>query len=401
MTKMKTTSAKKILSSGYFPVSVKASMKKLKDGYRTRATNNETVDSLLKTLVAFPTVSDDSEANRGAIKYVGRYLKAAGMYIEYREWDGKPALWATTRPHQKHPRILLAAHMDVIPANKDMFNLRVEGDRYYGRGTMDMKSAIAAYMKAISNLEGPLSHYDFGVMITSDEELGGKDGVNAVIQYLTNGYGADFVILPDGGNNWSFEESSKGYLHYTFESVGKAAHGSRPWEGDNALVRLTRVLHELQDEFMDQGPDTSTINVGAVMGGEVANKIPGHASAEISFRPIDQKAMIDLAKLTKKICKQHGVRAHLRASFNPLQHSFDEPHFKALFDVVAKVRGKRPKGMRSHAGSDARHFSDAGIPVAVFYPNGNGHHSDHEWVERKSLHEMEDIFTYYLQLHSV
>jgi succinyl-diaminopimelate desuccinylase len=395
---MKTKSVRKpSLSQDYFKASVKAGIRKL-GAAKSRKPDEETVDSLLKTLVAFPTISDDTAANRGALQYVQSYLRNLGMHTEYMEPENSgPVLWATPRAKQKHPKILLAAHIDVIPSGKEMFNLRTEGDRYYGRGVMDMKAAIAAYLKAIANLGPQMKHCDFGVLLTSDEEMGGRDGINGVRRMLQHGYGADFVILPDGGDNWSVEESSNGYMHLTIESHGKVAHSSRPWEGDNALTRLIDGLAELQSYFKDQGPDTTTMNIGAISGGEVANKIPGHASADISYRMLYKRDIVSLMKLTEKVCKKYKLHLQTRAVFDPLEHSFEDPFMKSFLDTIEEVRGVRSKGMRSYAGSDARIFKDEDIPVAVFYPNGNGHHSDHEWIERKSLHQMEQVITKYLQ----
>jgi acetylornithine deacetylase/succinyl-diaminopimelate desuccinylase-like protein len=163
------------------------------------------LERLLDDLIAFPSVSDNHAANHAALDYIAKYLQERGMYIQ--RFDptatAHEALIASTRmDNAKRPAILLAAHVDVIGADPAMFSMRHENGKYIGRGVLDMKFAIAGYLKVVDELRQSLRSYDFAIFITSDEELGGRDGVNSTREFVQSGYLPKVVVLPDGGADW-------------------------------------------------------------------------------------------------------------------------------------------------------------------------------------------------------
>src|SRR5690242_19614652 len=102
--------------------------------------------NILKTLIAHQTVSTDKEANNRALDYIQEFLDSRGMFVARYEWNGHGSLVATTK-QTKTPRILLAAHLDVVPAPPLAFQMTEEDGRLYGAGICDMKFAIASYMQ--------------------------------------------------------------------------------------------------------------------------------------------------------------------------------------------------------------------------------------------------------------
>ena len=133
------------------------------------------------------------------------------LHCKHYTFNGHSALVITTRDTM-HPKLLLAAHIDVVPGPEALFTPKIDNDnqRMYGRGAYDMKMAIACYMLLLEELKERLGELDFGIMLTSDEEIGGMNGVRCLLEA---GYSADAVLLPDGGFNWNFEEAAKGVLH--------------------------------------------------------------------------------------------------------------------------------------------------------------------------------------------
>ena len=74
-------------------------------------------------------------------------------------------------------------------------------------------------------------------MFTTDEELGGENGVG---ELLKHGWSAGLAVIPDGGENWQVESAAKGPLRAEIVCLaGRSAHGSRPWEGENAIARYS------------------------------------------------------------------------------------------------------------------------------------------------------------------
>ena len=337
-----------------------------------------------------PTVTGERRATHQALQFVAAFLQRRGMHVAWHEFDGYESLVATTRP-TKTPEVFLYAHIDVIPAPRAQFTLTKKAGAYHGRGVYDMKVALAAYLQLVDDVQANLARHNFGIILTSDEELGGKDGINGFEKLLAAGYRAKMYVMPDGAHDWQLETSSKGYLHYTLSAAGKAAHGSRPWEGNNALHKIMDTLHDLRAQFAAQGPATDTLNIGAVHGGERPNRVPASASAEIELRVARRGGRARLERLVRQACRAHGVRCEARAYIAPIRRSLRNPYLKKFARAIEEETGIAVAGAASLGGSDARFLAPLGIPAAVFYPRGGGHHSDNEWLQAEDLAAMHAV----------
>ena len=349
----------------------------------------KTMRDIFAELIAFETVSDNLAANHNALDYIDHFLNQRGMHIARHTWNGHPSLVATTQ-HTKSPRVLLAAHLDVVPAPKQLFTLTEREGRFYGRGTCDMKFAIAAYLQLVDDLRESLSEYDLGIMITTDEETGGKDGVKALLEKA--GYRADACVLPDGGDNWALEHAAKGLIWITATSRGVSAHGSRPWEGASAIEKMMNFLRAMQyDLFAEQGNDTSTYNVGIIQGGNAVNQVADTCSADIDIRPVNRKEQQKINAHLEKLSAAYDVALNYHLNDSPINIDLADPYVRAYSESVEKIIGKPTELMRSNGGSDARYFAEYDIPTLVGYPTGGGRHSDNEWLEVKSFYKFYEL----------
>lgn len=359
------------------------------------------MEELLAHLVSLRTVTDNFETNREALDYVDQYLRSRGMHIQRfaRTEHMHEALVASTRSdNAQTPTVLLAAHMDVVPADEHMFTMRKENGKYLGRGVYDMKCAVASYLTIVNELRANLQAYDFAIMITTDEELGARDGVNAVVEFIKMGYRPTFVILPDGGQDWQLETVSNGYLHYHLTATGVTGHSSRPWLGENATEKLVDAIHELRGHFREQNHDTDTLNVAAIKTSDVpANQIPDHAAVDFSIRLRHKGSLAHWRQVIQKLASEHGVEAMERAGFDVTFNDLNNPYVRHFADLTEQVTGVKVTGFHSYAGSDARFFAEIGIPYANAYPKGGGHHSAGEWLAVEALGQLKQIVRQYLE----
>src|ERR1051326_2061023 len=134
-------------------------------------------EDILRKLIAFPTVSGDAEAMHQLLEYVSSFVTQRGMHVVWFKSNGFESIVATVKEGHKTPKVMLGAHADVVPAEAAMFTLRQEEGKYIGRGVLDMKFALASYLQIIDDIKDDLDAYDIGLMVTSDEEVGGLDGV--------------------------------------------------------------------------------------------------------------------------------------------------------------------------------------------------------------------------------
>lgn len=369
--------------------------------HTTATTASTNLEAIFKKLIEFPTISDDLAANHAMLNYIAEFLEARGMYVQRFAPNAKAheTLTASTRPdNAKNPIVLLAAHGDVVTADASMFTLRKENGKYFGRGVFDMKFAIAGYLAAVDELKSELANYDFAIMITSDEELGGRDGINSVREFVNDGYLPEVVVLPDGGEEWQLETASNGYMHFAFEAQGKTGHGSRPWLADNAVTRLTDALYHIRQHFKDHGPETDTINVATIKTSAVpANQVPDYASAELSIRLRHPGRLAHWRKVIADICQEYRITAIERAGWEAITNDLDNAYVREFANLIEDVTGIQNKGFHSYAGSDARFFAEAGVPYANTYPMGGGHHSAQEWLAEESLIQFKEIVLRYVQ----
>ncbi len=356
----------------------------------------ESTEDILRDLVAIPTVSDNYEARHEAIEYIDQFLRSHGMIVKRHEWNGVESLTATTRP-TKAPILFLTGHIDVVPASAGLFKLRKDTDRYYGRGVLDMKGAVAAFLGAVRELHqsGQLHTYDFGVMVVSDEEVGGFDGA---AKLADEGYVPQVMVLPDGGANWNIERFAKGIWHLTVEARGKSAHGSRPWEGKNAIETIMAAIHDIRALFpSDMSIETSTINVGMIQGGEAINQIPGSATASFDMR---FASLADQERITAKvsdIIERYSLTRVTELETPPVVSDPHHPYLQAYADCTESVTGRKPEWIISNAGNDGRFFVTKGVQCIVAYPEGGNHHGAKEYISVKSLDYMQRLFVAYIQ----
>lgn len=324
------------------------------------------LEMLTKRLIGFKTVTGNNSECARLLDFVEGYLKPSGALIHRHNKNGFPSLVAATIPG-KHFKLMFVGHIDVVPAEESQFEAVVKGGKLYGRGAIDMKSADAAMILLLKSLAK--SGVSLGIMLTSDEEIGGENGVKPLVE--SEGYSCDFFIAPDGGSNFKLVAKEKGTLWLEIKAHGKACHGSKPWEGVNAIEVLIDKLARIKKLFPKDNKEkwVNTVNIGMIKGGEAPNKVPDEATAVIDIRWTE-----DGEGLLKKV----GEIAECKILQFGQLFSTEPEHaeMKRLRKVMEGVLKRKVEVTFSHGASDARFF--AGMPGAIFLPEGEG-------ADRKSV----------------
>lgn len=351
------------------------------------------LENILQSLIAFPSVSEDTAANVKALRWIRQRVKHLPLNVREHTHNGYPSLVLTTQKTSS-PTLWLQAHVDVVPGSKSTFQPRIAGRRLYGRGAFDMKFAVAVYIELLLELGKNLRDYDFGIMLTCDEEIGGRNGVRTLL--FEDGYRGDTCFLPDGGENWKFESAAKGLMIVAIESVGLTGHGARPWHGRDAnrqlaeyLSRLARAFDKLKSTDPHKKP-YPTATFGIMRGGEAVNQIPAFAEAQIDIRYPEAFGKKNVRSLLTK-AKEGRTKIRVREVRNSGAYTNDTNNkaHRLFSDVTKEILGRRPGAMFSQGSSDARHFHNLKIPVILIRPRGGGQHSEREWID------LPDLKTYY------
>ncbi|MGC9418568.1 MAG: acetylornithine deacetylase [Rhodovulum sp.] len=302
--------------------------------------------SILSDLVAFPTVSSDS--NLEMIVHIAAMLGELGAHVDlfHDESGHKANLFATLGPREAGGGIVLSGHTDVVPVtdqdwSSDPFEMVEKDGRLFGRGTCDMKGFIACALAmapgfAALDLKRPL-HFAF----THDEEVGCLGGQALVRELAARGIRPEVAIIGEP-TEMRIVEAHKGCCEYTVEFHGLEGHGSNPEAGVNAAeaaVRYVTRLMELAEALKGRAPGNSpftppwtTINLGRIAGGHAHNVIPGRAEVEWEMRPV-QQSDIGFVK--------DAMARHVEDVLLPGMRSV-HPGARILTEVIGEVVGLEP-----------------------------------------------------------
>ena len=330
---------------------------------------------LTKELLSFQSQKDNLQDMKKIVAFVKDFCK--DLHCATLETNGITTLIFTFNKTTT-PTLFLHGHLDVVPAHEDVYRTREIGTKLYGRGTNDMKAACAVMMIVMNELSRLPSPPNIGLMLVTDEETGGFDGA---LQALELGYRPK-VFLSGEPTNLRIGNNAKGIFEFEVRAKGKSYHSSQPWNGENAVSKICDFVSQVRAKYPI--PPTSewvtSANISFIHGGTILNSVPADCSAGIDIRHIPQdnprifieKILGDL-EITKTIT---GPCCHCDAK---------NPYLMQLEKIIESVTKKKHEFLHKDGGSDARHYSNVGIPAFVFGPCGANSHADDEYVERESL----------------
>jgi succinyl-diaminopimelate desuccinylase len=350
---------------------------------------------LTSQLIQFQSTHDRPQQIQACFKFLVKKLKQAGLEVATYSSNDKPSLVAA-RKARKHYRYLLNGHLDVVPANyKQAFAPQVKAGRLYGRGASDMKAVVAAMTKLL--MESALQEVDMALMLTSDEEVGGFNGVKYLLQEKE--YSCDCVIIPDGGDNWQLVVAEKGLIHFKVTASGQAAHGSQPWLGENAITRLVRFYQKIKSQLpltTAQNRWRPTVNLGKIQGGTATNMVPAQAEMYLDFRFPNQETQQQYLQFMQKHCQDDpNVSYEIIAQGEALVNDASNSYLQRISRVAQKQGFKLPL-QKVHGASDARFFAAQDIPVIMFKPKCSQPHIDNEWIDLQSLDKFYQVLKQFL-----
>ena len=292
------------------------------------------------------------------------------------------------------PHFGFAGHLDVVPAGEgwdcDPFEARVDDGVLVGRGANDMKSAIAAYVAALSRIgeaSGTLS-----LLITGDEEGYAAFGTPRIIDWLNERQiRPDMILIGEPTSVDRLGDTVKigrrGSVNMWIEVPGTQGHVAYPHRADNPVPKLARVIAALDAVHLDDGTESfppSNLEFTAISTPtNASNVIPGSATAQLNIRFNNLHKGAELVRMVEEIAEREAPGAAVRARISG--EAFLTPPGR-LYDVIVEAieeeTGEKPELSTSGGTSDGR-FLIRLCPVVDFgLPNASMHKvGEHAAVE--------------------
>lgn len=343
-------------------------------------------------LVRLPSTADRPDQLAAAIDFVERYLAGVpGLRLERSESGGKPALVAALRDGRE-PAVMINGHLDVVVGRPQQFEPELRDGRIYGRGSQDMKGSVAVMMRLARDLAALPEPPDVAFQFVTDEEIGGAQGTGRL---LNEGWRCGVLLCLEPTDMGVLYEH-KGAMWVELRLQGSPAHGSRPWEGRNPITAMAAGLAALEQRFPIPSPDEyrTTVTPTAVSAGEGSrNQVPAAAQITFDIRWVAETPP-EMIQATLIECFP-GAEVLVSACGDGLRTNPEDPAVLRLAEQIERRIGREPRFFREHFATDARYYSQAGIPAVCVGPVGAGLHSDEEWVSIDSLVDLYQILRDY------
>lgn len=341
------------------------------------------IDKIISLSEEFISIKSIPENPAELKRVLNRALDELDSFtIEKFEREGShSALIFTGKSRPEKFKVILNGHLDVVPGKDFQYTPKVDGDKLYGVGALDMKSNLACMIYAFKEVASQVN-YPLGLQIVTDEELGGFNGTQYQVE---QGVRSDFVIAGET-TNFDIVHEAKGILWLRISCTGKTAHGAYPWNGDNAVTKMSRFLTLLEREFPnpDHNQWKTTINVSNIKSSNTSfNKIPDDCEVWLDIRYIPEDEDVIVEMLKKLLPKDFSMNIDVKEP-----STFVDPHnpyIQKLIGITREVADNESTTYGANGSSDVRHYARVGGHGIEFGPIGGGIGSDHEWTSIAGL----------------
>ena len=361
---------------------------------------------LLRQLVAInsvnPDLVPDGPGEAEIARFVASWLESAGLEIELNEPEpGRPNVIGIVRGSGDGRSLILNAHMDTVgvAGMERPHEPLITGNRLYGRGAYDMKGGLASIMVAAARAKPLNLGGDVILTAVSDEEYASIGTASVVKRWR-----ADAAIVTEP-TELDVCIAHKGFVWLEVETMGTAAHGSLPELGVDAIVKMGKVLVELEelDRTLRAHPShpllrSGSVHASLIKGGLELSTYPDHCKLSVERRTVPGET-------------RESVEAEIHGIFNKIAAT--DPDFKATvktalvrepFEVdenerIVQLVRRHTNAALEHESSivcstawmDSALLSAAGIPTVIIGPGGEGAHAVVEWSDLEQVEQCANI----------
>lgn len=377
---------------------------------------------VLKTtseLISYKSIS--GQPDEGAITYLKSHLEKLGFKTITETYKGDGSydvlnLYAEFGSQGKN--LCFAGHTDVVPPGNESdwsvppFSPKVVDGFLIGRGAVDMKAEITAWLCAVSEFIEENKGFDKGrisMLITGDEEADAINGTVKLLKTITEkGHKIDNCIVGEPTNPSQLGEMVKigrrGGLTCVLTVNGIQGHVAYPEKASNPNHTIVKILNDIISHKFDNGNEyfsPTNLEVTTIdVGNPTSNVIPNKAVAKFNIRFNNEQTRDKLVNKLNEICKKHTSNYELKPLYSNAEPFLCKPN--SLTDIIQKacgeLIGKTPVLSTTGGTSDARFIKDY-CEVAEFGLINETAHKVDEKVSVKDLEKLKDIYKRIIELY--
>jgi acetylornithine deacetylase len=366
----------------------------------------QAVETLVSQLVAIDSINPDlvpGGAGEAAIAhFVANWLLDAGFEVTLDEpAPGRPSVVGIARGSGGGRSLMLNAHLDTVgvAGMEHPHEPRVEGNRLYGRGAYDMKGGLAAIMLAAAEAKQRGLRGDVIVTAVSDEEFASLGTDSIVLRWH-----ADAAIVTEP-TALDLCLAHKGFVWLEVEVTGKAAHGSRPDLGVDAIVQMGKVLVGIEQvqKTLESRPAHPLLGHGSlhaslITGGQELSSYPERCVLGIERRTLPEETpdivLAEIQRILEPLAAADPTFAatvRVTLARAGLEVPPDAPIVQAVRGAATALLGHEPKPFGAAWWMDSAILGSSGIPTVIFGPGGAGAHAAVEWVDLDSVERCVEV----------
>lgn len=365
---------------------------------------NRTLAELVRINSINPAFGEGRTNEAEIAWHVAAVLSRLGMEVTSSEPEpGRVSVLGRLPGRGAGPSLMLYAHLDTVGVEgmSEPFSAAVRDGRMYGRGTYDMKGALAACITAIETLlkadRRPVG--DLYLAAVADEEVA-SIGMSDVLTHVV----PDAAIVTEA-TELRLCRAHKGFCWIEVETEGRAAHGSRFEEGVDANLRMGRFLGRLEGlerELRARSPHPlvgpPSLHAATLQGGTGWSTYAAGCRLQIERRTIPGESQAGVLEEIQRIVDELAAAdPSFRATVRPVlaRGSFevkpDAPIVRSVASAATRVLGAPPPTIGESYWMDAALLAAAGADVVVIGPRGAGAHAAVEWVDLESVAQVSEI----------
>ena len=365
------------------------------------------VAELAARLVAIESINPDVvPGGSGEVeiaRFVAEWCDRAGLETTLTEpAAGRSNVVAVARGSGGGRSLIINAHTDTVgvAGMSEPFTPRLDGGRLYGRGAYDMKGSLAACLLATAAAKQRALRGDVLLTAVSDEEFASV-GTEAIAASMS----VDAAIVTEP-TELELAVAHRGFVHLEVETHGRAAHGSRPHLGIDAIAKMGRVLVGIEelDRRLRADPTHRYVGSGSthaslIEGGQEYSSYPARCVVQAERRTIPGEGSDLAEREIRTIIDQAGAgdpdfsaEVRVLASREPFEVAEKAEIVTAVRRCAAAVLGSEPPLVGVSYWADSALLAGAGIPTVLFGPRGEGAHAEVEWVDVASVEQCVEIY---------